>query len=96
MIYSTTENFQAKNAKKFGSGNGANARKDSCFKSVFSEITDFKAKQTVLFSGRRNCAKITRSAARGLTRSGPECQDGRKIKGVPGGGEKPGFSPEIP
>jgi hypothetical protein len=96
MIYSTTENFQAKIPKKFGSGNGANARQNSFLKSVFMEIAHFNEKETVLFSGRRNCAKITRSAARGLTRSGPECQDGRKIKGVPGGGEKPGFSPEIP
>jgi hypothetical protein len=59
VIYSTTENFQAEIPKKIGSGNGANARQNSSLKSFFPEIAYFNAEQTVLFSGRRNCAKIT-------------------------------------
>jgi hypothetical protein len=52
MICSTTENFQAGIPKKFGSGNGANARQNSSLKSFFPEITYFNAEATVLFSGR--------------------------------------------
>jgi hypothetical protein len=96
MIPSTTESFRAKKLKKFGSGNGANARQNSFLKSSFPKIAHFKEKEAVLFSRRRNCAKITRSAVRTKVRCGPECYDGRKIRGVPGGGEKTGFSPEMP
>jgi hypothetical protein len=93
MIPSTTESFRAKNLKKFGSGNGANARQKSSLKSFFPQIAHFNAEQTVLFSGWRNCAKITQFTVRPQTRRGPECQNGLKIRGVPGGGKKNGFFP---
>jgi len=78
----TSERIPGQNPEKFGSGNGANSRKNYLFKSVFPENTRFKREKTVQFRSLRKCAKTGLSGS--LSRS-PMPAGGRygpKINGV--------------
>jgi hypothetical protein len=61
-ICSPSENHQAGFGKKFGSGNGANAREKSCYNIVFWQNIRYPSNKTVLFIRVRICAKILRTA----------------------------------
>jgi hypothetical protein len=83
-ICSPSENLWAVLVKKFGSGNGANARKKSCYNGVFRKNDPNSLNKTVLFIDVRICAKILRTAL-GFRNPGLSvARYGRKIHPLPG------------
>ena len=89
MDHSPTERFPGRIPEKFGSGNGANSRKNSSLKSCFPENTCFKREKTVQFRSLRKCAKtgpygsLSRSPMPPGGRYGPKTNGGHSGTGKP-------------
>ncbi len=70
----TSERIPGQNPEKFGSGNGANSRKNYSIKSVFPENTRFKREKTVQF---RSVRKYVKTGPSGSLSRSPSPSGGR-------------------
>jgi hypothetical protein len=89
MDHSPTERFPGRIPEKFGSGNGANDRKNSSFKSFFLKNTRFNREKTVQFRSLIKCAKTGPSGSLSRGPMPPGGRYGPKIEGGPSGTGKP-------